>query len=91
MSNLFQSAERTEEAQGLIDDAATLFSQLTYLDEFSKVDAINEIKKALHAVSPMRNEPVDCVLWVPSDEVAANDYKPNSVAPPAIHALASSA
>jgi ParB-like chromosome segregation protein Spo0J len=52
-----------------------------------KIDAINEIKIALHEISPMRNEPVDCVLWVKNDAVRANDYNPNSVAPPEMELL----
>jgi ParB-like chromosome segregation protein Spo0J len=52
-----------------------------------QIDAINEIKLALHEVSPMRNEPVDCVLWVKNDTVHANDYNPNSVAPPEMELL----
>ncbi|MEY4126080.1 MAG: phage Gaia [Bacteroidota bacterium] len=52
-----------------------------------KIDAINEIKIALHEISPMRNEPVDCVLWVKNDSVRANDYNPNSVAPPEMELL----
>lgn len=87
MANLFQNAERTEEAQDIITDAATLISQIQYLDEFSKVDVINEIKKALHAVSPMRKEPVDCVLWVPADSVHGNQWNPNAVAPPEMRLL----
>jgi len=47
-----------------------------------KIDAINKVKITLHQCSPMRNEPVDCVLWVPSERVRANDYNPNCVAPP---------
>lgn len=52
-----------------------------------KIDAINEIKIALHEVSPMKNEPVDCVLWVKNESVRANDYNPNSVAPPEMELL----
>jgi len=52
-----------------------------------KIDIINEIKIALHEISPMRNEPVDCVLWVKNDNVKANDYNPNSVAPPEMELL----
>lgn len=55
------------------------------LDE--KVKAINEIKLALHEISPFKNEPVDCVLWVKNDLVHANDYNPNSVAPPEMELL----
>jgi len=51
------------------------------------IATINDIKRALHAVSPMKAEPVDCVLWVPADSVTANDYNPNSVAPPEMKLL----
>ena len=58
------------------------------LDLNEKVVAINEIKKAIHNVSPMKDEPVDCVLWVEAGSVEANDYNPNSVAPPEMELLA---
>ena len=47
-----------------------------------KIEAINKIKLELHKISPFKNEPVDCVQWIRSDLVVANDYNPNSVAPP---------
>jgi len=52
-----------------------------------KIDIINDFKIALHDISPMRNEPVDCVLWVKNEVVKANDYNPNSVAPPEMELL----
>lgn len=52
-----------------------------------QIDLMNEFKLALHEISPMRNEPVDCVLWVKNDTVRANDYNPNSVAPPEMELL----
>lgn len=52
-----------------------------------QIDIINELKIALHEISPMRNEPVDCVLWVKGEKVRANDYNPNSVAPPEMELL----
>lgn len=52
-----------------------------------QIDIINEIKIALHEISPMKNEPVDCVLWVKNELVKANDYNPNSVAPPEMDLL----
>jgi len=55
------------------------------LDE--KVKAINEIKAELHKISPFKTEPVDCVLWVKASDVHANDYNPNSVAPPEMELL----
>jgi ParB-like chromosome segregation protein Spo0J len=52
-----------------------------------KIKAINEIKIALHNISPFKNEPVDCVLWVRNKSVYANDYNPNAVAPPEMELL----
>jgi ParB-like chromosome segregation protein Spo0J len=60
------------------------------LPECERIAALNEIKLALHKVSPMASEPVDCVLWVPMDSVEANDYNPNSVAPPEMRLLETS-
>lgn len=71
----------------IVSRAKELFAELAVMDLDSQVDAINQIKVALHEVSPMRNEPVDCVIWVKSDLVAANDYNPNSVAPPEMRLL----
>lgn len=73
-----------------VDAATKLFSKLGTLDVASQIVTINEIKRALHEVSPMRAEPVDCVIWVPNDTVNANDYNPNSVAPPEMELLATS-
>lgn len=55
------------------------------LDE--KVEAINRLKLHLHELSPFKSEPVDCVLWVKNETVHANDYNPNSVAPPEMELL----
>lgn len=60
-------------------------SEIKNLDE--KVRRINEIRLALHEISPFKNEPVDCVIWVKSEFVKANDYNPNAVAPPEMELL----
>lgn len=52
-----------------------------------RISAINEIKKMLKEVSPFKAEPVECVQWVKATEVIANDYNPNSVAPPEMELL----
>jgi len=51
------------------------------------VVALNRVRRALHEVSPFRAEPVDCVEWVPAETVRANDYNPNTVAPPEMRLL----
>jgi ParB-like chromosome segregation protein Spo0J len=55
------------------------------LDE--RVEAINQVREWLHVVSPFKSEPVDFVKWVKSPLVHANDYNPNSVAPPEMELL----
>jgi hypothetical protein len=54
------------------------------------VELLNEARKLLHEVSPFRSEPVDYVAWVSSGSVYANDYNPNTVAPPEMELLAHS-
>lgn len=71
----------------MIDQILSCLENLSF-DE--KIKKINEIKEALHAASPFCNEPVDCVLWVKQDCVHANDYNPNSVAPPEMELLKTS-
>lgn len=65
----------------------TLCEKIESLDFQEKVDAINEIKQFLKSISPFNGEPVECVQWVKADEVIANDYNPNSVAPPEMELL----
>lgn len=48
---------------------------------------INALRQTIHQMSPMRSHPVDFVMWVPADAVQANDYNPNSVAPPEMELL----
>jgi len=61
--------------------------QIASLPLAERVAAINEARKALHAISPFADEPVDCVQWVLADEIQANDYNPNAVAPPEMELL----
>ncbi len=64
---------------------------IIYLDGITDIDLkikyLNEIKLALHKISPFKNEPVDCVLWIKNNEIKSNDYNPNSVAPPEMSLL----
>ncbi len=52
-----------------------------------KIGIINHLRSEIHKISPFKNEPVDFVEWVKSDNVGANDYNPNSVAPPEMELL----
>lgn len=66
----------------IVGRAEKLFMELDGLPLENLVATLNAIRLALHAKSPFATEPVDCVLWVAHADVIANDYNPNSVAPP---------
>lgn len=61
---------------------SAILGQIQGLDLDAKIEAINEIKRQLHSISPFSSEPVDCVTWVPMGKVEANEYNPNKTAPP---------
>lgn len=51
------------------------------------IEEANRIKRELQTISPFASEPVDCVQWVKEELVIANDYNPNTVAPPEMELL----
>jgi len=66
---------------------ATLMAEIDSLPLDQKIDAINELRQAIHEISPFKSEPVDFVRWVKNPLVHSNDYNPNSVAPPEMELL----
>lgn len=71
----------------LIEQAQELAKQIAQLPEDEAVEVLNAVKLALHEVSPHRDEPIDCVLWVQAEKVEGNIYNPNRVAPPEMKLL----
>ena len=67
-----------------------LVSMIADMDLKQRVLALNDVRSRLHAVSPFKSEPVDFVRWVENSLVSANDYNPNSVAPPEMELLRTS-
>lgn len=64
--------------------------EFDYLDELSldeRIKEINRLRKEIHEHSPFKGEPVDCIVWEKQELVEANDYNPNSVAPPEMELL----
>jgi len=64
-----------------------LLKYMPLLDKKDSVEVLNKLHRILHLYSPFQSEPVDCVQWVPLDDVQANDYNPNVVAPPEMKLL----
>lgn len=67
-----------------------LLKELTKVQGPELVEAINTVKIALNAISPMKTHPIDLVLWVPIASVRKNAYNPNSVAPTELKLLETS-
>ena len=64
-----------------------IINELINCDLENKIEIINEIREFIHELSPFKNEPVDFVKWVLAEDVVANDYNPNKVAPPEMELL----
>jgi ParB-like chromosome segregation protein Spo0J len=70
-----------------LEDIKKKFREIIEYDDSQKIEILNEIKKELSLYSPFQNEPVDCILWIDSKKIQANDYNPNQVAPPEMKLL----
>lgn len=66
----------------IVEAAQDLASKIAAMDLAERVAALNAVRSILHEASPFAGEPVDLVLWHRCDDVRANDYNPNAVAPP---------
>jgi hypothetical protein len=75
------------EKQQLENLKSKIDNLLNDLNFAQKVDVINELREFIHFHSPFKNEPVDFVKWVLAENVVANDYNPNKVAPPEMELL----
>lgn len=71
-----------EKIEQIVSQSVTLFEQLAQFNDDDRMEAINQIRQALHDQSPMKENPVDCVLWVKQEDIHANSYNPNAVHPP---------
>lgn len=71
----------------MLQKCKELFKQLESMPLKQKIEMINAIRLALREYSPFKTEPVDCVQWIANTEVTANDYNPNTVAPPEMKLL----
>jgi len=80
---LFESKVDPKDLENILN----AIESLKELDTDSLIDSLNIIKLKMHEISPFSSEPVDCVLWVKNSDVYANDYNPNSVAPPEMQLL----
>lgn len=84
--SLFKENETGAIKQAVLDMKA-ICKRIEVLDTREKVAAINAIREEIHNISPFKTEPVDFVRWEDNTQVIANDYNPNTVAPPEMELL----
>lgn len=71
----------------IVELACAVFDRIDALTDDEKVNVLNQLRYELRQHSPFKNEPIECIYWVPAEVVQANDYNPNSVAPPEMKLL----
>lgn len=76
-----------DNATQIVEQCELAILGLQSLPFAEQVSALNRIRVLLHENGPFSTEPVDLVEWVPADIVHANDYNPNTVAPPEMELL----
>jgi len=73
--------------QKTLDEIQATLSRLDHLPMETKIECLNEIRLLISEHSPFKAEPIDRIQWISADDVIANDYNPNSVAPPEMELL----
>lgn len=68
-------------------DINSILQKIKDLSVDDKVECINIMRELIHNNSPFKSQPVDFVRWIKNDTVCANDYNPNTVAPPEMELL----
>lgn len=65
-----------------VEEITTLLQKiLSEMTQEQRITVINLIRSTLHEFSPFKHEPIDCVIWLKTKQLVANDYNPNNVAP----------
>lgn len=71
----------------VIENIKNALNDTENMDLDEKVNILNELRILVKEYSPFKSEPIDSIQWVKSDMIKANDYNPNSVAPPEMELL----
>lgn len=68
-----ESKPETEATLDVVEQFVESYDGPTY-------EALNELRLKIADHSPVKDNPIDTVLWVPVEDVRPNDYNPNEVA-----------
>lgn len=64
-----------------------ILDQMVLMDPKKKIRVLNDLIKLISQYSPLKQNPVSCIQWIPAEKTCANDYNPNTVAPPEMKLL----
>jgi len=68
--------------------ARELADLIAEMPEDERTEALNTVRRIISEKASVHgDQPVDRVLWVPAEDIVANDYNPNRVAPPEMRLL----
>ncbi len=76
----------SERGEAFLDAVRVAVATIADLPPEQRIEALNAATAVLAAAHPIQ-DPVSAVHWVPADQVVANDYNPNTVAPPEMELL----
>lgn len=83
----FTAEAMPEQARTVPADLAQAIATYLAVPIPERVARLNALRAEIAEHSPFSGEPVDLVEWVPTGAVRANDYNPNTVAPPEMELL----
>jgi hypothetical protein len=86
--DLFEEEVKSISHYDIVDkvkEAMLTAKESSTFDEY--VNFINILREEIHEHSPFHLEPTDFVKWIKNENVYANDYNPNKVAPPEMQLL----
>ena len=67
--------------KAITPDLGKIVKAIKKSNKNQRIWLLNEVRRRLHEISPLKHEPVDFVEWIDCESVEANDYNPNEVAP----------
>lgn len=89
--SLFEQSVYTDKLKKDEEDVVKdIFKNIDKVKNYSidtQIKMLNRISSYMRKLSPFEKEPVTSVKWVKAEQVVANDYNPNSVAPPEMELL----
>lgn len=89
--SLFEQSVDTDKLKKDEEDVVKdIFKNIDKIKNYSidtQIKMLNRISSYMRKLSPFEKEPVTSVKWVKAEQVVANDYNPNSVAPPEMELL----